>query len=94
MQFHAAVQTDFIIVNYSSRLGKKIINEQKLLRNPGISAGISYLLTGIPPYEVVRVYFNIARVSLGLAVVLMSGSLNFPRNYYYFLWVNVLFSEI
>lgn len=39
-------------------------------------------------------YFNIARVSLGLAVILMSGSLNFPRNYYYFLWVNVPFSEI
>lgn len=93
MQFHAAVKTDFIIVNYSSRLGKKILNEQKLLRNPGISAGICYLLTVIQPYEVVWMYFNIARVSLGLAVILMSGSLNFPRNYYYFLWVNVFFFQ-
>lgn len=48
----------------------------------------------VKPYELVRMYFNIARVSLGLAVILMSGSLNFPRKYYYFLWVNVLFSEI
>lgn len=45
------------------------------------------------PYELMWMYFNIARVSLGLAVILMSWSLNFPRNYYYFLQVNVPFFQ-